>query len=384
MHPSLADVRPTRLQVGTHRWDFSTLHRSVLKSLIGRSHGIHPSTSIALCRIPQIRDDESVTRFPRWSLAPLLVVAACGSAATTPSSTTTTLTSTTTTTPTTPTTPTTTTPTTTTPTPTAATDLLAALIVADVEPPLDYDRGDWGSGWSDADGDCQDTRQEVLVEESVSPVILEDGGCRVDIGRWYGAFTDTWFDDPGDLDIDHFVPLANAHRSGGWAWDRDTKRAYANDLGDPGHLIAVSSSANRSKGARGPEEWTPESIGFHCEYATTWTRIKISWSLTVTPAEHDALSGLLAGCDASVTLGTTPSAPTSTTTPPPSTTVGQTTTTGAGDTPADPGNSMNCSDFTTYAEAKAWFDTYFPDYGDVALLDNDDDGEPCESLPGGP
>ena len=262
--------------------------------------------------------------------------------------------------------------------------MLAGLVVADADPQLEYDRGDWGSGWSDADGDCQDTRQEVLIEESVSPVILEDGGCRVAIGLWFGAFTGRNYDDPGGLDVDHFVPLANAHRSGGWAWDRDTKRAYANDLEDPGHLIAVSSSANRSKGARGPEEWTPDNTGYLCTYATTWIRIKVRWSLTVTPAEHDALSGLLAGCDGAVTFDTAPPAPTPTTVPPPSTTIEPTATTDAGDSPADPGNSMNCSDFATYAEAKAWFDTYFPDYGDVARLDNDDDGEPCESLPGGP
>jgi hypothetical protein len=52
--------------------------------------------------------------------------------------------------------------------------------------------------------------------------------------------------------------------------------------------------------------------------------------------------------------------------------------------PEDPGNTKNCSDFSTYAAAKAWFDTYFPYYGDVARLDGDNDGEPCESLPGGP
>ena len=338
-----------------------------------------------------------MTHFPRWSAVVLAVLfAACSGAAPAPSTAPTTTTApapstapTTTTAPTTVATTTASAPSTSTSITTTtggdpAVELLAALVVTDVEPSLDYDRGDWGSGWSDADGDCQDTRQEVLIEESVSPTILEDGGCRVDIGSWYGAFTDTWFDDPGDLDIDHFVPLANAHRSGGWAWDRNTKQTYANDLEDPGHLIAVSSSANRSKGARGPEDWTPDHPGYLCTYATTWIRIKVRWSLTVTPAEHDALSGLLAGCDGSVTFDTTPPAPTSTTVPPPSTTVEPTATTVANDTPADPGNSMNCSDFATYAEAKAWFDAYFPDYGDVALLDNDDDGEPCESLPGGP
>jgi hypothetical protein len=52
--------------------------------------------------------------------------------------------------------------------------------------------------------------------------------------------------------------------------------------------------------------------------------------------------------------------------------------------PPNPGDTKNCSDFATYAEAKAWFDTYFPFYGDVAKLDGNGDGRPCESLPGGP
>ena len=50
----------------------------------------------------------------------------------------------------------------------------------------------------------------------------------------------------------------------------------------------------------------------------------------------------------------------------------------------NPGDSKNCGDFADYAEAKAWFDTYYEYYGDVANLDSDDDLEPCESLPGGP
>ena len=32
------------------------------------------------------------------------------------------------------------------------------------------------------------------------------------------------------------------------------------------------------------------------------------------------------------------------------------------------------------AKAKSWFDTYFPLLGDVARLDGDNGGEPCESL----
>lgn len=49
--------------------------------------------------------------------------------------------------------------------------------------------------------------------------------------------------------------------------------------------------------------------------------------------------------------------------------------------PPDPGDTVNCSDFDTQAEAQEWFDTYFPHYGDVAGLDADNNGVACESLP---
>ena len=75
--------------------------------------------------------------------------------------------------------------------------------------------------------------------------------------------------------------------------------------------------------------------------------------------------------------------------PPPTTTTTTTTLPPAATTtvpavPGNPGDSKNCSDFGSYAEAKAWFDLYYPYYGDVARLDADDDLIPCESLPGAP
>ena len=47
----------------------------------------------------------------------------------------------------------------------------------------------------------------------------------------------------------------------------------------------------------------------------------------------------------------------------------------------NPGDVKNCADFATYEEAKAWFDRYYPAFGDVAKLDGNGDGRPCESLP---
>ena len=47
----------------------------------------------------------------------------------------------------------------------------------------------------------------------------------------------------------------------------------------------------------------------------------------------------------------------------------------------NPGDSKNCSDFQYFEEAKQFFDTYFPLYGDVAKLDVDNDLVPCPGLP---
>ena len=143
------------------------------------------------------------------------------------------------------------------PTPTAPTTTLVIAVAPIPANIPEYDRGDW-KHWVDEDGDCQDARQEVLVAESLVSVTFEtDRQCRVETGRWFGAFTGVYVEDPGDLDIDHLVPLKNAHLSGGWAWSPEMKEEYANYLEEGNHLIALSSRHNRSKGARGPKEWAP-------------------------------------------------------------------------------------------------------------------------------
>ena len=85
--------------------------------------------------------------------------------------------------------------------------------------------------------------------------------------------------------------------SGGWAWSPVKKEQYANNLEDDDHLIAVASRANRSKGARGPEEWNPRDDGFWCEYATDWAEIKARWKLTMTEPEADAVAEMLDTCE---------------------------------------------------------------------------------------
>ena len=168
-----------------------------------------------------------------------------------------------------------------------------------IEPEVDapYDRSQYG-GWTDADGDCMNTRHEVLAAESLVPSILSPDGCKVVAGLWFGFYTGRTFTDPRDLDIDHLVPLKEAYQSGGWAWTRERRRAYANDLDNPGHLIAVDRRANRRKGARDPAEWLPSNEAFLCAYVLAWVADKRAWRLSMDQAEAAAIEQVLAaGCE---------------------------------------------------------------------------------------
>ncbi len=175
--------------------------------------------------------------------------------------------------------------------------VVLTLAIAEIPDDLpDYDRSDWRH-WRDTDGDCQDARQEVLVAESRVPVVFETADeCRVASGSWIGPYTGTVVDDPRQLDVDHMVPLANAHRSGGWQWSRERKAEYANSLEYPGHLIATTRSANRAKGSDGPEDWQPPDEGYWCDYATDWVTIKNEWDLTATEHEAVTLQEMLESC----------------------------------------------------------------------------------------
>ena len=180
------------------------------------------------------------------------------------------------------------------PAPAFSLTITVAPIPADI---AEYSRSQWRH-WTDEDGDCQDARQEVLILESLIEVTFESArNCQVATGRWYGAFTGTYVEVPGQLDIDHLVPLKNAHDSGGGAWTSERKQEYANYLGDPDHLIAVTRGANRSKGAKGPEEWRPPDEGYWCRYATDWTEVKMEWGLTMTQPETEAVIDMLDTCE---------------------------------------------------------------------------------------
>jgi hypothetical protein len=248
----------------------------------------------------------------------------------------------------------------------------------------DYNRDDWNH-WIDENSDCQNTRHEVLIEESQETVTYtSDTYCSVSTGKWFGYYTGQYYYNASELDMDHFIPLKNAHQSGGYNWSSSKKEEFANYRLDPDNLIAVNLSANRSKGAKGPDEWKPTNTDYWCQYAYDWIRIKEFWSLTATQAEWDALVSMIETCPEDFKYADAQQEPLAELPTPTTTTTSTTTTTVGSSQPANPGNSKNCGDFSNYAEAKAWFDTYYPFYGDIGDLDRDEDLIPCESLSGAP
>ena len=118
---------------------------------------------------------------------------------------------------------------------------------------LIYQREDW-KHWIDADGDCMNTRHEILQSQSVGRVKLSPGGCYVSSGTWHDPYSGKSYARASDLDIDHVIPLKWAHEHGAANWSPERKETFAND---PRNLLAVDDGLNQAKGAKGPTEWMP-------------------------------------------------------------------------------------------------------------------------------
>lgn len=159
----------------------------------------------------------------------------------------------------------------------------------------EYRRDMFGGGWDyDPVTGCN-TREKVLIEESIEPPVMGDR-CKPSSGRWVSLYDGVTVTSPADLQIDHFVPLAEAWRSGAAAWSGEQRLAFANDLTDPNTLIAVTGDTNTSKSDSGPQEWLPPDRTAWCSYVERWVGVKARWNLSITSPEKSAIERVLAGC----------------------------------------------------------------------------------------
>lgn len=156
-----------------------------------------------------------------------------------------------------------------------------------------YNRKDWPH-WIDADGNCQNTRQELLIATSKVSIQFKDyRRCTVRHGKWYGVYTGQTFTNASDLDIDHVVPLAHAHRHGADQWTKAQRRIFANDFEN---LLVVDDSTNQAKSDQAPHEWLPPQKSYWCEYGKRWERVKDKYGLRYSDQERIALNSLAETC----------------------------------------------------------------------------------------
>ncbi|MEV0827505.1 HNH endonuclease family protein [Nonomuraea rubra] len=146
--------------------------------------------------------------------------------------------------------------------------------------------------WTSQGHSC-DTRETVLARDGAD--VKQDENCRAISGTWHSVYDGRDFTNAADLDIDHMVPLAQAWRSGANTWTDARRRQFANDLEGP-QLLAVSAASNRSKGDQSPDQWKPPLRSYWCTYSRAWIDVKSRYDLTVTEAERDALTEMVATC----------------------------------------------------------------------------------------
>lgn len=156
-----------------------------------------------------------------------------------------------------------------------------------------YDRDSFNH-WIDEDGDCLNTRHELLEKNSVALYTTGENKCTLETGKWYCPYTDKYYYNSKELDIDHVVPLEWAWTHGADKWDDDKRERFAND---EANLLIVELSQNRSKGSKGPDEWMPENTKYHCQYLTKFKKIVLKYSLTLTVDERIYLrKGMASKC----------------------------------------------------------------------------------------
>ncbi|MFI7743085.1 excalibur calcium-binding domain-containing protein [Kocuria rhizosphaericola] len=171
----------------------------------------------------------------------------------------------------------------------------------------DYDRDALFGGWIDADGDCEDSRNEVLARDLTG--ITSADGCRVDTGTLADPYTGASIDfvrgvaTSNDVQVDHVVSLGNAWVTGARRLSQADRVALAND---PLNLLAVDGPTNGSKSDQDASEWLPPNRAYACDMVAVQIAVKSRYDLWVTAPEKDAMAEVLAGCPDQQLPGGTP------------------------------------------------------------------------------
>ena len=177
---------------------------------------------------------------------------------------------------------------------------LAQLAVNDGPSMAGYVRDAFGYRAYDTDRNGCDTRNDILRRD-LTGVTLEDGtnGCVVLSGTLADPYSGTTIpfvrgtSTSNDVQIDHVVALGDAWASGAAAWSDDERHRLGND---PLNLLAVSGPLNTQKGDEAANEWLPPNTAYRCAYVARQVGVKLTYRMTVTTGERDAMAAVLSSC----------------------------------------------------------------------------------------
>jgi hypothetical protein len=177
--------------------------------------------------------------------------------------------------------------------------LLDRLPVKGRAPKTGYSRDEFGPAWADTDGNGCDQRDDVLARDLVEIRRAPGSACVVASGTLHDLYTGRTIPfvrgktTSSAVQIDHVVSLSDAWQTGAQQLDAATRERLATDLDN---LQAVDGPTNEAKGDGDAATWLPPNRAAWCRYAARQVTIKARYRLWVTPAERDALAGVLGNC----------------------------------------------------------------------------------------
>lgn len=160
-----------------------------------------------------------------------------------------------------------------------------------------YDRDLFATDWDFSFG-C-DMRNKILRRDFAQFQFRDDSSCVIATGVLQDPYTGTVINfvrgvgTSSEVQIDHVVSVSDAWQKGAQQLSSSQRYAFYND---PLNLLAVSGRANSQKSDSDAASWLPSNTSFRCSFVARQIAVKVSYSLWVTQAEHDAMVRVLEPC----------------------------------------------------------------------------------------
>jgi hypothetical protein len=174
---------------------------------------------------------------------------------------------------------------------------LATIPIKGRAPKTGYDRDLFASDWDYSFG-C-DMRNKILRRDFSEFQFRSDSSCVIATGVLQDPYTGQTINfvrgvgTSNEVQIDHVVAVSDAWQKGAQQLSSAQRYAFYND---PLNLLAVSGSANAQKSDSDAASWLPANKAYRCPFVARQVAVKVSYSLWVTQAEHDAIYRVLQDC----------------------------------------------------------------------------------------